>query len=245
MQPYRLVVVASAAAKAALAEGMLGGNAGRVLEAPATIVFAADTRPLLGVDDIVQLEARAGGRTTRYLRNLPFDAAVVTGGGCRSAALLSSAAEALLPVSPGVVPSLASPEAWAYKSTSLAAQTLLLGATAYGVSSHAMEGLYAPAVRAACGIPDRYAIPLVVSLGYERGEAGDGRASEVGSRAGGGAHAGGDVGSTDGSSDRGTEDTFYSASAQAARSWRSPRLPTRDVCRLNSFDVALEGVPQL
>lgn len=64
------------------------------------------------------------------------------------------------------------PEAWAFKQTSFAVSTFLLAATAHGLATNPMEG-FSPkegqkAIREAVGLPERYAVPVVVSLGYEK-----------------------------------------------------------------------------
>ena len=63
-------------------------------------------------------------------------------------------------------PTVCSAEAWAVKNTMLAAQTLLLAATAAGLSSCPMEGFDGRRVRRALRIPRRYSIPLVVAVGH-------------------------------------------------------------------------------
>jgi len=171
MQPYRVVLVRSPAVREVLSRAMSGrGNASRVVEAPLTAVFAADLRPLESMAAVLAVEAAWCGRAGRYLRGMPTDAALLLGGAgtgtgaCsgRSAAgaLLSSVAPGFLPTPPSSV------EAWSTKAAGLAAMTYMHAAAAAGLATHAMEGLDAHAVRAACGIPQRYAIPLVISTGY-------------------------------------------------------------------------------
>jgi nitroreductase len=65
------------------------------------------------------------------------------------------------------VPRLEAPETWASKNAMLAAQTLMLAATAHGLASCPMEGFDALRVRRALGIPSRYCIPVVIALGYQ------------------------------------------------------------------------------
>ena len=171
LQPYTVVLVRSPPARQALSRAMIGrGNAARVEEAPVTAVFAADLRPLEGVAEVLAVEAAWGGRSGRYLRAMPTDAALLLGGGgCEAAggrAARTAAAALLSRVAPGAMPTPSSPEAWAVKAAGLAAMTFMHAAAAAGLATHAMEGLDAGAVRAACGIPQRYAIPLVVAMGY-------------------------------------------------------------------------------
>lgn len=65
------------------------------------------------------------------------------------------------------VPRLERPETWACKNAMLAAMSLMLAATAHGLSTCPMEGFDALRVRKILGIPPRYALPVVISLGYE------------------------------------------------------------------------------
>ena len=64
---------------------------------------------------------------------------------------------------------VSSPEAWAFKQTMTAAQTLMLAASAHGLQTNPMEGFRSmQAVRDAVGLPPRYSVPVVISLGYEK-----------------------------------------------------------------------------
>lgn len=66
------------------------------------------------------------------------------------------------------VPRFDHPQAWAFKNAALVAQTLMLAATAHGLTSCPMEGFDACRVRRALGLPRRYGIPMVLTLGYPR-----------------------------------------------------------------------------
>lgn len=178
-----MVLVTNLHVRGLLAEAMMGGNARRVADAPVTAVFAADLQPLSNLGAIVDLEARAG-KPTRYLRGLAGDMSMALAGpggwcglgpsgraahGLKAASL--AAASAVLPG----LPTISSPEAWAFKGASLAAMTWMYAATAAGLASHPMEGFDAAAVRRACRIPDRYAIPMVVATGYPAADAAERR----------------------------------------------------------------------
>lgn len=180
MSPFRVVIVDDAAAREVLAGAMLGANGDRVRSAPATAVFAADLQATRSVDDVVAMEARAG-KPSQYLRALPLNARVFASDACvapgGAAGLggpplpgaLSLLRGALTSVASHVAPSPTpnSAEGWAFKNASLAAMTFMLGAAAAGLGSSPMEGFDARRVRAALGIPDRFAVPLMVAVGYE------------------------------------------------------------------------------
>jgi nitroreductase len=176
LQPWHVVIVDSPAAKRALAGGMLGGNGDRVLAAPLSAVFVADTEPLESgrLERVVAAEKEAG-RPSAYLRNLPFDAAVSLGRGGRSGGGGSGAAEiarvGLLSLGSLLMPlpdASVSREAWAFKQAGLAAMSYMLAATAAGLGTHAMEGLVPATVRTALGLPRSMSIPLVIATGYTR-----------------------------------------------------------------------------
>ena len=202
-------------ARQRLSDAMIGGrNAARVLEAPATVVFAADMEPARLIPETVDMERHAG-KPSRYCRALEADAGALLAGPCiyfstpageplagmkdstgdeksischvggRAAAahvaatpaqlhgmvhgvrraLLASAAALLGGAAP--LPHIDSAEGWAYKNAALAAQTCMLAAASTGLASHPMEGLDPRVLCRALDIPwPRYAIPLVVSLGY-------------------------------------------------------------------------------
>ena len=65
------------------------------------------------------------------------------------------------------VPRIERPETWASKNAMLAAMAFMLAATAHGLTTCPMEGFDARRVRRVLNIPGRYALPVVISLGYE------------------------------------------------------------------------------
>ena len=147
----------------------MGGNARAVADAPVTAVFAADLQPAKSLDKILDLEARAG-KPTKYLQHLVTDLTLfLAGDGPGGAKIHDTKAKVISVASlfmPGALPTFNSAEGWAFKSTALAAMTYMYACTAAGLATHPMEGFDARAVRTACRIPDRYAIPMVVATGY-------------------------------------------------------------------------------
>ena len=174
LQPYRVVMVQAARPKGRLAAAMLGAaNAGRVRDAPLCAVFAADLAPLESVGEVQEMEARAGGKSPAYLRELPFSAAAFAGvGGAapRCATALAGAATGALSSLTGVaLPPLAVPGiAWSYKQTALAAMSYVLAATSQGLATRMMEGLDPARAAEAVGLPPaRFSVALVVVTGWE------------------------------------------------------------------------------
>jgi nitroreductase len=60
---------------------------------------------------------------------------------------------------------------WLSRNSLLAAQTLMLAASARGVDSCPMEGFSAPRVARLLDLPRGSVIPLIVALGYRRADA--------------------------------------------------------------------------
>jgi nitroreductase len=56
--------------------------------------------------------------------------------------------------------------AWAFKQTTFAAATLLFAAEELGLGSCPMEGFDEALLRRSLEIPERYAIPVIIAVGY-------------------------------------------------------------------------------
>lgn len=173
-QPWVCVVVQGAAPRRALAQAMLGANRLKIERAPLTVVFAADLESSRLIAKLANLTSRvsvhgatpsprslrmmsvylrlfASGHRLPFLRPLVFLAKKVAFG----------VVSRFLPA-----PTVSSAECWATKNTMLAAQNLLLAATAHGLASCPMEGFDGRRVRRALGIPRRFSVPLVVAIGH-------------------------------------------------------------------------------
>ena len=179
LQPY--VAVAVRARRAQLAEAMVGkGNTRRVLDAPCSVVFAADIQPRKLVARAAAL--RGGPATAHAARRAEaetFDAKLWLRAGSVADLPLGPAGHAVRRWAEGkmsaLTPSPAAdpPRAWAYKNAMPAVQTFLLACAAHGLATHPMEGFDAARVCDAVGLPaERYAVPVIVPVGYalERAE---------------------------------------------------------------------------
>lgn len=176
VQPYKMIVVEGDGTRQRLAGAMLGSNARKVTNASFCVVFAADLESSRLLPKAVALAADtplhgrlpssrslfmtriyqrlfATGHRIGPLRPIVFFAKKVAFG-LGSHVLRRS------------TPSISSAETWAVKNTMLAAQTMLLAATAAGLSTCPMEGFDGRRVRRALRIPRRYSIPLIVAVGY-------------------------------------------------------------------------------
>ena len=165
-QPWTCVVVDDEGEqRAALADAMLGGNGRVVRGAPVSLVFAADTQPAARVERLLAME-RQHGATPQELERMKHGIALF--GGHEAHLLKRAAAHGLSPLQP--MPTIHAPEAWAFKQTMPAVQTLLLGATAAGLATCPMEGFDGRRVAAALAIPDRFSVPVVVAMGHPQEE---------------------------------------------------------------------------
>ena len=55
---------------------------------------------------------------------------------------------------------------WATKNTMLAAQSYIFAAASHGLATAPMEGFDQERLKVYLGLPDRYALPLIVPTGY-------------------------------------------------------------------------------
>ena len=166
LQPYKMIVVRSREARDALSSAMLGsGNIAKVREAPLTVVFAADKEPGQLTRKLMKLELEHGTDPS-YVSTLPSKISFLLGKGFLSNAFRATATHLMSPISPS--PTIAANcDAWAAKNASLAAQTYMLGASAFGLSTAPMEGFDERRIFYLLGIPqERYSVPLVVATGY-------------------------------------------------------------------------------
>jgi nitroreductase len=145
-------------------DAMLGpGNQFRTRDASAVAVFLSDLEVNKRINRISQLEK--GHRNPNYLSSLPMTASFLTGEGHAATFLKGIATDLLSEVQP--MPIVEPIQAWNYKNASLLAQTFVLAAESHDLASCMMEGFDGRRVREILRVPDRYAIPLIVGIGYE------------------------------------------------------------------------------
>jgi nitroreductase len=165
LQPSLIILVQSDEMKQALSkEAMLGpGNQFRTRDASAVAVFLADLEPTKRIDRIYQLEKNH--RNPNYLNSLPMVSSFLIGEGHAATMIKGIATDMLSKVQP--MPLVEPVQAWGYKNTSLLAQTFVYAAESNDLATSMMEGFDSRRVQEILRIPDRYAIPLVVAVGYE------------------------------------------------------------------------------
>lgn len=186
MQPYKLILIKSTEIRNLIAdEAMLGSNKRKVKSAPLTVVFVAhkgtpkslyliynrkltfifsDAGDL--VEKVVQLETRHG-TNPEYLKSLPYIAEMLLrkkGFFATKLKQLVSELRSPLVAMPTIA---ASADAWAAKNAGIAAQTLMLAATAHGLDTCCMEGFDERRLCSILSVPtERFSVPLLVSVGY-------------------------------------------------------------------------------
>ncbi|CAM9092527.1 unnamed protein product [Ascophyllum nodosum] len=179
IQPYECVVVTSDEAKQKLSKAMLGENQQRVLDAGATVVFASDLNSMQNVKKLRTLLEKEGW-PKEFIKSFSLYLSVFSTGHSRLFRLPLVVAKRVSFAIAGrlgkPMPTVAGAETWAFKNTMLAVQAsqsrqssseeLLLAATSCGVASCPMEGFDMRRLRRELGIPLRYSVPIVVSLGY-------------------------------------------------------------------------------
>jgi nitroreductase len=167
LQPYKLIVVSSQEGKDALGQAMLGGNVGKVSDAPLTVVFAADKDPARNARKLMELE-RAHGKSEEYVNGLPSKITFLLGKGWLSTKFRSVVTHLMSPlVAAPNIRSTDSTTEWAYKNTALAAAAYMYAATAHGLATCPMEGFDERRLCFSLGIDmERYSVPMVVSTGY-------------------------------------------------------------------------------
>ncbi len=143
---------------------MLGpGNQYRTRDASALAFFLTDLEPTKRIERIYQLEATV--RNPNYLSSLPLVPSFLIGEG-HAATLLKNVSTNLL-ANVQAMPVVEPVQAWGYKNTALLAQTLVYAAASHDLATCLMEGYDGRKVQDILRIPDRYAVPLLVAVGYE------------------------------------------------------------------------------
>ena len=102
--------------------------------------------------------------SNEYISALPAMLTVLLGGGSAAKRLRHFATDVFSVVSP--TPQLPDVKTWSYFNTALAAEALMLSAASLGLRANPIEGFDGRRLSGSLNIPDRYAVPLVVLLGY-------------------------------------------------------------------------------
>ncbi len=163
-QPWCAVVVRDPAIKRRLRAACLGQA--QVEEAPAVVVFAADTRPAAKIGAIAAHNVALGAWSPRYGRFMRRYVRFRLGSRWLDPVkALGAWLVGWFRSAPYVPVGRHARRAYATKQTMLAAQTFLLAAAAHGLDTCPMEGLDPHRARRAVGLSRRWWVPLVVPVG--------------------------------------------------------------------------------
>jgi len=168
LQPWTAIVVRDPERRRALQVACLGQA--QVAEAPVVVVFACDTWPLRRRAEVLAMSEAQGHWPPAYVAKLRrLTALRFLAGPLRIFQPFKALAGAVLSLvrpSPRFPVGRAGFEVWSVKQTALFAQSFLLLAAANGLDTCPMEGIDERWVRRVVGLPHRFAVPLVVPVGY-------------------------------------------------------------------------------
>ncbi|KAG8347562.1 putative NADH dehydrogenase [Trypanosoma vivax] len=168
LQPWAAIVVHEHTQRVALSQAALGQL--QPLEAPVSVVFAGDMEPERRAPAALEL-----GLNTNYYKPL-YGASYLRsvyyhlhGGPLGVMAHAKSCLSSIYSRSTGT-PMLSVPttmQGYAWKQAMIPATTFLFLATAASLDTAILEGLDEAKVREVVGLPDRYTVPVIVSVGYK------------------------------------------------------------------------------
>jgi nitroreductase len=143
---------------------MLGpGNQYRTRDASALVFFLTDLEATKRVNRVYELEKPH--RNPNYLGSLPMVPSFLIGEGHAATWIKQASTNFLSNVQ--AMPVIEPVQAWGYKNTALVAQSFVLAATSHDLATCMMEGYDGRKVQEILRVPDRYAVPLAVAVGYE------------------------------------------------------------------------------
>eukprot|EP00796_Vickermania_ingenoplastis_P008464 gene8464-5940_t len=167
LQGWTMVVVQDPAQRAALCRAALSQK--HVLDAPATVVFAGDTAPESNAPRALEmgLETKTlpPGYGPGYLRHIYY---FLHGGPLQALAAAKAALSAAYSAQTGT-PLLSVPvnrTGYAWKQTMIPVTTFVQLATAAGWETCVLEGVDQDAVRRVVGLPEKFTVPVIVTVGY-------------------------------------------------------------------------------
>ncbi|KAL0584593.1 hypothetical protein ABG067_005616 [Albugo candida] len=161
LQPYACVLVREKRDRDRLSSAMLASNVNKVKDAPVIAVFAADLEPSKRVPSIQKSMLKT--ESPAYIAQLAHYVKLFAHEGRTMQKFLASVVSPIQPY-PTPVPTIA----WSYKQTAFAAATFLYAAQIHDLATCAMEGYDEVRVRNLLNIPDRYSVPVIISLGYSK-----------------------------------------------------------------------------
>lgn len=172
LQPWIAIVVTNPEQKKKLCHAAF--NQPQILEAPATVVFAADTRLINRLDPVAKSSVANGHWSETYAKRvknlvqLQFRLGPLNLVGY--ARVLSFAFLRFFRPVPMAPTGKTWVTGYVWKQAAFATQTFMLAASAHGLDTCPMEGVDEHWVRKVVGLPRHFTVPLIVPLGYRSGE---------------------------------------------------------------------------
>jgi len=165
LQPSHVLLLRSQLSRQTLSHCMLGpANQDRAKSASLLAIFLSDLHLNSRIDRISQLEKLSKVRSPRYLANLPIMVNHLIDQSLITTCIKNIISKSLSPLKSM---SITEPiQAWSYKNTSLLVSTFVYAATSHELQTCIMEGFDAKRIKEKLLIPNRYAVPCVVAVGY-------------------------------------------------------------------------------
>jgi nitroreductase len=169
LQPWIAIVVTDRTLRKQLCRAAF--DQAQITEAPATVVFAADSDVVRQLRPTIDRNVRAGHWDANYGENKIASVVKLRFAG-GPLGILQPIKSALLRIvsffrpTPGIPVGRAAFDGYVSKQTALAIQTFLLAAKAHGLDTCPMEGFDERWVRRVVGLPARFCIPAIVPIGY-------------------------------------------------------------------------------
>ncbi|AAZ12784.1 nitroreductase, putative [Trypanosoma brucei brucei TREU927] len=171
LQPWVAIVVHETSQRGALSHAALDQPQPR--EAPVTVVFAGDMEPEWRAPAALELGLNSGYYHplygAAYLRLVYYH---LHGGPFGSMAKAKSCISSWYSNATGT-PLLSVPttmQGYAWKQAMIPATTFIYAATAAGLDTAILEGFDEAKVREVVGLPERYTVPVIISVGYKKAD---------------------------------------------------------------------------
>ncbi|KAL0479783.1 NADH dehydrogenase nox [Acrasis kona] len=165
LQPWVAIVINDPEKKNKLHEVCLSQK--KVLEAPISVIFAANHNVLENVDEVVRMEYESGNWNKEYAeRTKRLATTFLQTGPCHTLQVAKYIFTSILSYIKPITQAPVNIKAYTWKSAMMAAMTFMLAASSHNLSTHAMEGFDERRLKQLVGLPSHYSIPVVICLGY-------------------------------------------------------------------------------
>ena len=165
LQPWVAVVVSDPEKRKALYTASLSQQ--KILEAPITVVFAANLNALANQSKVISMGVQNGTMTEKEAQQMYQKTTAYLGTGplCLFQLAKFIGGSVISMFRPMIVPPI-NMKAHVWKHTMLPVQTFMFAASSHGLDTCPMEGFDERRVREIVGLPSNFSVPVIVSLGY-------------------------------------------------------------------------------